>query len=474
MAEPWAEPWQMEAGPLARLIRLGRLSAREAAESAIARMRAVNPAINAVNRMLEAEALAAADAADAARRRGEALGPLHGVPITVKANVDQAGCPTDNGVPAFRDAIAAEDSPLVANLRRAGAVIIGRTNTPAFSMRLVTDNELHGRTLNPLDPAASPGGSSGGAGAAVACGIGALAHGNDIGGSIRIPAYCCGVVGLRPTVGRIPGFNPSAAAVPRPMASQVMAVQGPLARSVRDLRLGLAAMGASGGWRDPRWVDVPFDGPPPPRPIRVALLPEVPGGRTDPAQAEAVRQAGRHLEAAGYAVEERAPPGFEAVVAVWHRIVITELEHTLRPKIEELGGAGARESWAHWRALFPPTDLAGLIAAYAERDLLLRQWLAFLETWPLLVLPTLAHLPPAQDQDRTREGQAEVLDSIRAALPAPALGLPGLAVPVGAAGRLRTGVQVMAGLFREDLCLDAAEAIEAGEGGPVAPVDPRP
>jgi amidase len=468
-----AELWQRGAADLARLIRLGKLSSREATENAIARMRAVNPAINAVNRMLEAEALVAADAADAAVKRGEALGPLHGVPVTTKANVDQVGCPTDNGVPAFRDAIAKEDSPVVANMKRAGAVIIGRTNTPAFSMRLISDNDLHGRTLNPLDPAITPGGSSGGAGAAIACGIGALAHGNDIGGSIRIPAYCCGVVGLRPTVGRVPAFNPSAAGVPRPMASQIMSVQGPLARSVRDLRLGLAAMAAGAGWRDPRWVGLPLEGPPVPRPIRVALLPEVPGGHTDPAQAEAVRTAGRHLEAVGYAVEEAVPPAFEAVVSVWHRIVLTELDHMLGPKIAELGGEGARDSWGHWRALFPPTDLAGLIAAYAERDLLLRQWLSFLEQYPLLVLPTLAHLPPAQDLDRTREGQIKVLDSIRASLPAPALGLPGLSVPVGSAGRLRPGVQIMAGLFREDLCFDAAEAIEAQEGGPVVPIDPR-
>ncbi len=468
-----AELWQFEAADLARLIRHGKVSSREATQSAIARMQAVNPALGAVNRMLEAEALVAADAADAAVKRGEALGPLHGVPVTTKANVDQVGCPTDNGVPAFRDAIATEDSAVVANMKRAGAVIIGRTNTPAFSMRMFSNNDLHGRTLNPLDPAISPGGSSGGAGAAIAAGIGAVAHGNDIGGSIRIPAYCCGVVGLRPTVGRIPAFSPSAAGTPRPMASQIMAVQGPLARSVRDLRLGLAAMGASAGWRDPRWVDVPLHGPPPPRPIRAAILPEVPGGHTDPAQAEAVRIAGRHLAAAGYAVEEAVPPAYEAVVSVWHRIVLTELEYTLRPKIEELGGEAARLSWAHWRALFAPTDLPGLVAAYAEREILLRQWLAFFETYPVLVLPTLAHLPPAQDLDLTKDGQARALDSIRACLPAPALGLPGLSVPVGSAGRLRTGVQVMAALFREDLCLDAAEAIEAQEGGPVAPIDPR-
>jgi amidase len=201
--------WRLDATELASLIRLGRVSSREATQSCLSRLHAVNSAINAVVRVLEKEALAAADAADEARARGNALGRLHGVPVTVKVNTDQAGCPTDNGVVAFRDAMATEDSPVVANLKRAGAVIIGRTNTPAFSMRIFADNALHGRTLNPRDPSISAGGSSGGAGAAIATGIGPIAHGNDIGGSVRIPALFNGVVGLRVSLGRVPSYNPS-------------------------------------------------------------------------------------------------------------------------------------------------------------------------------------------------------------------------------------------------------------------------
>jgi amidase len=151
--------WRLDATELARLIRLGRASSRESTESCLSRLHAVNPPINAVVRVLEEEALTAADAADRAQTRGDALGPLHGVPVTTKVNTDQAGCPTDNGVVAYRDNIAAADHPVVANLRRAGAVIIGRTNTPAFSMRAFADNALHGRTLNPRDPALSAGGS---------------------------------------------------------------------------------------------------------------------------------------------------------------------------------------------------------------------------------------------------------------------------------------------------------------------------
>lgn len=168
----------------------------------------VNPRLNAVVDVMAVEALVAARAADEAVRRGDDLGALHGVPVTVKVNVDVAGRPTTGGITANSDHVAAEDAPVVANLRRAGAVIVGRTNTPEFSLRWFTDNDVHGRTLNPWSEEVTPGGSSGGAASALAAGMGAIAHGNDYGGSIRHPAWACGVVGLRPTVGRVLRLHP--------------------------------------------------------------------------------------------------------------------------------------------------------------------------------------------------------------------------------------------------------------------------
>jgi amidase len=218
------ELWQLDATELARLIRTGRASSVDAVDSVLKRLHKVNPAINAVVKVFEAEARASAETADAARARGHAPGPLHGVPVTIKINVDLAGTATDNGVVALKDFVTQEDSPVVANLKHAGAIIIGRTNAPAFSMRLYTDNGLHGRTLNPLDPTVTPGGSSGGAGASVAVGIAPIGHGNDIGGSVRIPAYCNGIVGLRPGLGRVPGFNPSSAGAGRGIGAMLMAV----------------------------------------------------------------------------------------------------------------------------------------------------------------------------------------------------------------------------------------------------------
>ncbi len=462
--------WQYDATDLAFLIRTGKASAKEVVDSVFARLHRVNPKINAVVRVYEQEARAAAETADAARARGHALGSLHGVPITIKINVDVAGQPTDNGVPALKDLIAQEDSPVVANLRNAGAIIIGRTNAPAFSMRIFSDNALHGRTLNPLDPTVTPGGSSGGAGAATATGIGAIAHGNDIGGSVRIPAYCNGVVGLRTGFARIPSVNPSAANNGRAVGAVLMAVQGPHTRTVRDARLALEVMSGASR-RDWRWNDVPMRGAPPARPIKVAIVPEVPGGKTHPAQAAAVRAAGKHLQAAGYVVDEVRPPDLERGVAVWHEIIATESHFGLWPTMQKMGDPDGIAAMRSWLEIYKPVDLPTYIAAHTEREAMLYRWMNFMLQWPLVIFPTLCDLPPKQVSDTTVEGQRAIFESMRPAFYAPLLGLPGLAVPVGRAGKLRTGVQIMAMRNREDLCLDAGEVIEAAEGI-VTPVDP--
>ena len=203
--------WRLSAADLAALIRSKKVSAKEAATAALARLDAVNPKINAVVDHRPDDVLAQAAAVDAAIARGEDAGPLAGVPVTVKVNIDQQGFATTNGLKLQRDAIAKSNSPVIDNLRKAGAVILGRTNCPAFSYRWFTTNLIHGDTKNPRDPGITPGGSSGGAGAAVAAGIGHIAHGTDIAGSIRYPAYACGVHGLRPTLGRIAGVQCGAA-----------------------------------------------------------------------------------------------------------------------------------------------------------------------------------------------------------------------------------------------------------------------
>jgi amidase len=291
--------WRLPAKDIAALIRSKKVSAKEVASAALARLDAVNPKINAVVDHRPADVLAQAGAIDAAIAANKELAPLAGVPVTVKVNIDQEGFATTNGLKLQRDVIAATNSPVIDNLRKAGAVILGRTNCPAFSYRWFTTNLIHGDTRNPRDVSITPGGSSGGAGAAVAAGIGHIAHGTDIAGSIRYPAYACGVHGLRPTVGRIAAFN---AALPeRTIGPQISAVSGPLARTIGDLRIALAAMSGK-DVRDPWWVPAPLEGPAMPKQAALCLRPD--GLETVAEVKAAVADAGERLERAGWVVEE--------------------------------------------------------------------------------------------------------------------------------------------------------------------------
>jgi amidase len=470
------ELWRWDAADLARAIRLRVVSSREAAQSCLARHAAVGAAINAVFEVDPARVLADADAADAALARGDPPGLLHGVPVTIKENVDQAGFATVNGVEAFRDAIAQHDSPVAANLKRAGAIVLGRSNTPAFSIRYLTDNAVRGRTLNPWSAAHTPGGSSGGASAAVAAGIGALAHGNDYCGSIRYPSYCCGVAGIRPTLGRVPAFNPGAGAE-RPPSAQLMSVQGPLARRVRDLRLGLAAMAARDA-RDPWWTPAPLEGPPPARPIRAALVGSIPGLKIDSAVAQAVADAGRALAEAGYAVEEPvAPPLLEPGLLGWS-IATQDIRTFMGKQVLELADEGCRRAatlYMEATAELTPLDYA---TALAERARYLREWILFLETYPVAVLPVSARPPMTYGFDTADVGETRMLSAAQSPMIAVNyIGLPSAAVPTGtvpapgAARGVPIGVQIVAGRYREDLALDAAEAVEARYPMPT-PIDP--
>lgn len=462
--------WRLDAVELADLIRRRDASAREVVDAHIERMEAVNPQLNAVVLNLAEQARAEADAADAAVARGEAIGPLHGVPVTIKVNTDQKGCPTDNSVAAFKDLVAERDSPTVENFRKAGAVVIGRTNTPSFSMRWLTENELHGNTLNPWDAGRTAGGSSGGAGSATAAGIAPINQGNDIAGSVRYPAYCCGVVGLRPSYGRVPAQN-FTSTKPRPITSQLMSVQGPLTRTVRDARLALRVM-AAGHDSDPRWVDAPLEGSRPAVPIRVALVPDPDGRGAQPAVQDSVRQAGRWLSAAGYAVEEIAPPRLGEVGELWAKLGMPDVMRALAPAVAEYGDAGIQRSFALWQALHPGYGPQDTLDALAERDLMLREWQEFLATYPVIVMPNSGE--PAWKVGEDLLDEATVRRMWRAQLPQlaiPVLGLPGLSVPTGLHEGVPMGVQIVAGRYREDLCLDAGEAIEA-QAGMTAPVDP--
>ena len=466
------ELWRWTAEELVGGIRTRAISSREATESCLARLDAVNPRINAVVDVLADKAMATAERADDAIRRGEAPGVLHGVPVTVKINVDYAGRATTHGVVAFANMAAEEDSTSVANLRNAGAVILGRTNVPGFSTRYFTDNDLHGRTLNPWDAERTPGGSSGGAAAAVATGIGPIGHGNDRAGSVRYPAYACGVAGLRPGLGRVPDFAPSATEEPG-ICVQMANVQGPLARTIGDVRLGLEALVAP-DWRDPWSVPVPLALRSGSGDRRAAILPSHPGADADPAVTGAVLQAGRWLEDAGYDVEEAAPPRLDEAADLFWGIRMAEERAAASNVVAKFGDETVKRSRVSLSAYAGDLDYKSYVRAIATRTAILREWYGFFERYPILVMPISWQRPFPIDHDlKGDDATREMLDAHRPMIAVSLLGLPGLSVPVSLADGVPVGVQIVSARFGEERLLAAGEAIEARNAveTPIDPVD---
>jgi amidase len=465
------ELWQWTAAELAAGILAGRISSVEATRSVIARMEAINPAINAVVDTIPAIALAEAKAADETLRKRGALGPLHGVPITVKINVDYKGRATTNGVIALKDNIAQHDSSTVRAIRSGGLPIFGRTNTPAYSMRAFTSNDLHGATLNPHDATITCGGSSGGAGSAVAAGIGPLAHGNDIGGSVRHPAYCCGVYGLRPTSGLLP--QTSLSMPERKIVSQLMAVQGVLARSVEDIRLAMQVMSRT----DPNDIwQVPTGdifGPLTHRPCKVAVMAETDESPVDPEVSRAIRFAANMLSDAGYELEEVQAPSFKELVDHWRLVLGNEMRAGLGLQMQAHG------DWKMKRMLdiqlkdVPVVDSRdGMLDGLAERSRLLRKWQLFFERWPLLLTAVSWVKPMVDDLDVSDDLDIEWFYRVVAPyMGSPTIGLPGLTVPVGTVPGKPMGVQLLATRFADRRLLEAGAILERSMGK-IVPVEP--
>ena len=453
------ELWKLSASEIAALVRSRQVSATEVAQSALARLDAANPKLNAVVEHRPDEMLARAHEVDQAIARGEDVGPLAGVVITTKVNIDQAGFATTNGLRSQQDLVARSNSPVVDSLLQAGAVPVGRTNTPAFSYRWFTSNLLHGVTRNPHDPALTPGGSSGGAAAAVAAGMCQLAQGTDIAGSIRYPAYACGVHGLRPSLGRVAAYN-ATAAQERTIGGQLMAVSGPIARTIDDLRLGLQAMSRPDA-RDPWWVPAPLQGPPLARRVAMCLRPD--GLDTQPEVCAALMDAAARLRDAGWTVDEvgELAPLKDAVaiqIALW----MGDGYDAMVEAAQREGDPDAINALASQAEAARMIGLPEFSSALARRLGIARAWQLLLERYPLVLLPICAELPFPNDLDL--QGPEACQRVWRAQMPMialPVTGLPSLSVNTGMVGRTPVGVQLVAGRFREDLCLDAGAAIEA-------------
>ncbi|HBO54935.1 amidase [Janibacter terrae] len=468
------ELWTLPATRMRDLLDSGEASSRELVDSCLARIEAVNPRLNALVEVRPDEARAAAEAADSARAAGEAHGCLHGIPVATKINTEQRGYATTQGVVAWAEAVAEEDAPVIASLRNAGALLVGRTNAPAFAFRWFSNNDLHGRTLNPWDAGRTPGGSSGGSSAAVASGMLPLGHGNDIGGSVRYPAYATGTVGLRPTPGLVSGGT-AAGDPPETLSVQTMAVHGPHARTVGDVRLGLHGMSG----RDPRdpWQVAGNPTPAPsPNARRVGLLRD-PGVVTpSPSVDAALTQAGRDLEAAGYEVEEVELPLFAEAYRIWYLLVLREFL-TIMPLVREVGDEAMQraalfyqEGSAEWWGTEP--TLHDYIAGYARRGQLMRKLSTVLEEYPTLLTPVSADEVMLQDADiQSAEGMRRCMDIQWPMMSLPLLGVPGLAVPTGVVGGLPTGVQLIGRRFDDERLLDVGEVIERARGS-FTPIDP--
>ncbi len=463
------ELWRKSAVELASDIRERKVSSREVVEAHLQRIAEVNPQINAIVRVLADEAIAGAAAADAATARGDKLGALHGVPITVKENIDMQGLPTTQGVPALAEAVPDIDAPTVERMRAAGAIPIGRTNLPDLGLRVHTDSTLYGRTKNPWNLDRTAGGSSGGEAAALATGMSPLGLGNDIGGSLRNPAHCCGIASIKPTTGVV------ADAQKFPvedigLSQQLMNIQGVMARRVADVRAGLkVVMGAHP--RDPISVPARLTDLAPGQKLRVAMMAEPPGGSTHPEIAAVVRRAGDALAKAGHSVTETNPPDFELACEVW----ATQLNGELLlqwPLLEMVVGEGGMKFLSLCREIMPEPSMAMWANAQAQRNGLGRRWGLWFESFDVLLCPVWTQPPFVFGADiKDKAGAAATLELFRPVLPGNLLGLPCAVVPAGMAGGMPAGVQVMGGRFTDLRCLAIAEQIEAS-CGLATPIDP--
>jgi amidase len=415
---------------------------------------------------LNDEALAAADAADVAFSTGDALGPLHGVPFTVKENIAVAGTPTTSGMVLFAEAIAPRDDPAVERLRASGAIPVGRTNLPDAALRSQTNSSLHGLTLNPWNPAHTAGGSSGGEGVALAVGMSPLGLGNDIGGSVRIPAHCCGVAAIKPTVGVVPAL----AMNPVMLCSQLMAVTGVMARHVEDLVAGLRAVAGQHS-RDPRSVPALLVEMPD-APLRIALLDLPSGMSVDPQISAAVASAANTLASAGHTIIDDITVPFAATAALWSRLLAPELVAQRHLAVVHLD-AGVVSFMDAVIARQPHVDANTWSSAFAERFRHNREWAKLFEQVDIVLAPTLT--APAMDLDAdiaTPASAQATLDAFAPTMVASVAGIPAATVPIAVVADMPISVQILAGHFRDLVALGCAQVLE-DQLGTITPIEPR-
>jgi len=448
---------EASASALARAIREGQLSSEELVRACLDRIAAVDDRLNAVVQVVAEDALARARTADAALKRGEGRGPLHGVPMTVKDSFDTAGVVTTGGTKGRAGFVPREDATVVRRLKQAGAILLGKTNTPELTLGFETSNLVYGRTSNPYDLERTPGGSSGGAAAIVAAGGSPFDVGSDYGGSIRLPCHFCGLAGLKPTMGRVPRTGhvfPFGGLLDS--AHQI----GPIARWVEDLSLLLPLLSGP-DFVDPAIVPMPLGDPASVRLPSLRIAFHTDNGIATPTAAtrDTVRAAADLLAAAGAEVDEARPAGIEESFSLAMRIYFADGGLAVRRLLDE---AGTREH-----------TLAGLVGAAPltprQLDAVVTEWYAlrsrmsrFLEGYDVV-------LGPVNAQPAMLHGTAmlpENAPSFSYTMVYNLTGWPAVAVRAGSSPEgLPIGVQLAARPAREDVALAVAAALEDGLGG---------
>ncbi|MBM4258911.1 MAG: amidase [Deltaproteobacteria bacterium] len=471
-----AELAYLSAIEIAGLIREKKLSSREATDYFLARVEKLDKPINSVVTIDAERARKEADAADAAFARGEGKGALHGVPMTVKDSLQTKGMKTTSGAPELAHFVPTEDAWPVARVREAGAIVFGKTNLPIYAGDLQSYNEVFGTTNNPYDLTRTPGGSSGGSGAALACGFTPIEIGSDIGGSIRLPSHMSGVVGHKPTFGIVPAHGQ----IPGPPGTLTLAdlaVIGPMARTVEDLELGLDLMVGPNRWDGPAWkIELPKPRHATLREYRIAAWLDDPRCSVDPEVRGLLEKAAQSLASAGATVDMKARPGFtlEKVVDTFMALLQAALAGgNSREKIEAFAVSQGDTAVAKTRRLLAMRHREWL--SYNERRLQMRkQWEEFFQSWDIMLLPVMPCEAIKHDQSEPQAGRTVIVagearpywDMVSWMAPAGACYLPATVVPVGQLKNgLPIGIQIVGPYLHDRSTLHVAKELLKLVGG---------
>lgn len=457
---------------LAQKVKQGAVSSLEVVQACLDRIESINPQVNAVVELFADSALEAAEKADQRLRSGKTVGPFHGVPFTVKVNIDQKGRSTNWGVKALDNAIAPKDAPVVERMKRAGGIVIGRTNCPNFGLRQHTESELYGLTKNPWDEKRTCGGSSGGEAVAIATGMSPLGLGNDIGGSLRNPAHCCGITSIKPTQYRVPRHS----MIPNenvPISFQLMAVEGVIAKRVEDLKLGLSIIEGYSPY-DPLSLQLdPYSPSTRSKGKRMYIMSEPEGSETEQAIVDAVKRAGTILENNGYERVHKEPPSLLEVYDNWLNFISFDIK-MLYSEMRALCPQKELKYLNHIVAQVKERPIVGHNALLQERLRLMRAYALWFEEVDILLSPTWTQNAFKVGKDiASIEETFETVEQSRCVTLANLLGLPSVVAPCGIAhNSLPVGVLLTGNKLSDYELLEAAKIIEAHTEA-LCPINPK-